>query len=157
MDMLVREGIEMDRQYVCESELPKFSALRVTPHNWCLRRQVLLADTNCDPERAEPLPREPPERRPRHLQPGGPRQRHGQHAAQQSVAFAPQQNLELFNVMKSHQCRACCAVTGMAMKMAAAGYQTHMFGKWRAPRSRRSFAVALVLTGFCVRRDVGRS
>ena len=45
----------------------------------------------------------------------------------------------------------------MAMKMAAAGYQTHMFGKWRVPRSRRSFAVALVLTGFFVRRDVGRS
>ena len=35
MNQLVKEGIEMDRQYVCESELPKFLALRVTPHNWC--------------------------------------------------------------------------------------------------------------------------
>ena len=65
-----------------------------------------------------------------------------------------QQNLEL---MKLTGAACLFAVTGMAMKMAAAGYQTHMFGKWRVPRSRRSFAVALVLTGFCVRRDVGRS
>ena len=47
MDMLVREGIEMDRQYVCESELPKFSAA-LPSHSAQL---VFCADKYCSPTR----------------------------------------------------------------------------------------------------------
>ena len=130
MDMLVREGIEMDRQYVCESELPKFSAL--PSHSAQL---VFCADKYCSPTRTaiqsgrNPYHVNPLNADPDIYNPADPVS--GMASMPRNSPSPLRQNLEL---MKLTSAACLFAVTGMAMKMAAAGSdQTHMFGKWRVP------------------------